>query len=254
MTLLATPAQTQAQEEFPPYNHSANQLMDRRTSTLATTKQSERVNSSCWKIDQRFTGFPFQGFGGQKNRASIDLTNDKFHLAWKNSKAQMLFRAPDWKVRTWNDWHSDTTDFEAFTSFLKGKSTDRYVNGLTFGRGKTGIIAGLKATEFHTVPKDPTTTNDTTVGASAGSPSASVWFADEIRVSAEIAAIFGMLYAAPNIGNFPLEVTIRDGDGRVIRKIECISASKVTPSASAFKLPPSRSPGKVYQPSLFIDK
>lgn len=83
----------------------------------------------------------------------------------------------------------------------------------------------------------------------AGLSSASVWFA-----AGEIATIFGTLYAAPNIGNFPIEVTIRDGDGRVIRKIECISVSKVAPPASAFKLPPDRSPGKVYQPSLPIDK
>ena len=55
----------------------------------------------------------------------------------------------------------------------------------------------------------------------AGSSSASAWFA-----AGEIATIFGTLYAAPNIGHFPIEVTLRDGDGRVIRKIDVFPSRK----------------------------
>ena len=222
--------------------------------SLSTGSKTVQTDTA-WNLEQRFTGFPFQGFGGPKSSATIDLASNKFHLAWKNSKARMLVMAPDWKVRTSNDWHSDATSFSSFEKTVRGKSTDHFMHGQHFEKGLAGAVAGIPATEYYSVPDvKNSSTESTTSDTTEERAHVSVWLADEIQIAPQLSKLFSMIYAAPDLQRLPLSVRVTDYTGKTIRDIETVSAKQVKLPANTFKLPPYRSPGKVYQPSLFLDK
>lgn len=220
-----------------------------------STRSKTAYTGTAWKLEQRFTGFQFQGFGGSKSGATIDLAPNKFHLAWKNSKAQMLVMAPEWKFRTWNDWHSDATALWSFEKTVRGRSTDHFMHGQHFEKGLAGSVAGIPATEYHSVPDVKNSSPEgTKFDTTEERAHVSVWVADEIRIAPQLSKLFSIIYAAPDLKRLPLSVRITDYTGKTIRDIETVSAKQVTLPANTFKPPPYRSPGKVYQPSLFLDK
>jgi len=200
---------------------------------------TQTAKAECgWTFKQEFQGF----YWGAKD-AKVDLTKNAYRLVWQPSRATLQLKAPAWKVTTFNSSHTDQHEFKLFQGVVKGKSVDKFVNAADLKETSKGEIAGVKATEYRASTKYDTSEYHTIV-----------WLADDIEIPETASKLFRMIYGAPDLKRFPLSLEIKKADGTLVKQIKTLSAKKTTFAPGEFRNPPHRSPGKVFQPTLFHER